>query len=469
MGFSRFRAEVGIRVLLLTLTLSGLVLLVHREPPLYAASAVLVILAVFQVWALIRYTETVARDVTRLLQAVRSRDFTQNFGMKRLGPDFRQLTDALKQVNEDFRDIRAQKESHDHYFQSVVRQVSTGLLSFNRKGDIRLLNDAAANLLNTHPIRNVDQLKRVDRDLPTLLRLLEPGDRKLINLVNGDDRTQIALHASGLTLRGEQFTMVSLQDIGRELDHERLQNELELARQVQQQLFPQKPPAIAGMEITGHCIPARETGGDYFDWLNHPDGRMSLIIGDVSGKGMAAAFYMTLCKGVCQTLASSHISTLDMVRQINTMLVETMEASRFVSVFMGTIDPETDRLTYCRAGHNPPLLIRSATGETEWLQERGLALGVESDPGFSAIQKEATVQLYPGDVLVCYTDGITEAMNQNGEQFGVHRLEQTVNGLLQKDSDTILRTIIEDVQAFVGDECAHDDMTLIVLTVRESA
>ncbi len=467
MGFSRFRLEVVIRTLLLVLTLAGLVFLVLRDPPLYAAAAVITLLAIIQIWSLIGYTETVAREVTRLLQAIRSRDFTQNFGMKRLGSDFEQLADALKQVNEDFRDVRAQKESHDHYLQSVVRQVSTGLLSFNRKGDIRLLNDAAANLLNTHPVHSIYQLKRVDADLPELLQSLQPGDRKLIQLGDGEQQTQIALHASGLTLRGEHFTMVSLQDIGRELDHERLQNELKLARQVQQQLFPHKPPVIAGVDVAGHCIPARETGGDYFDWLLHPDGRVSMIIGDVSGKGMAAAFYMTLCKGVCQTLASSNVTTRDMVRQINIMLSDMMEANRFVSVFMGTLDPGSCRLTYCRAGHNPPLLIRSRNGQTEWLQARGLALGVQNDTGFSAVQTEATIQLYPGDVLVCYTDGITEAMNRNGEQFGTHRLEIAAKEQSQNSAEDILQGILRNVQAFVGDECAHDDMTLIVHAIRE--
>jgi len=465
MVFSRFRLVMFLRIALIALTMVGVVWSVSMDEPMVGLAAILTMLVVAQLWSTIRYAESITREMTRFLQAVQSEDFTQNFDQKRMGEPFLQLGQALKSVSDRFRSIRAEKEGHDQYVQSVIRQVGTGLISFDHQGDVRLINNAAKSLLGIRQLKHIDQLDQVHPGMTDRFRNLEPGDRELMDTAEG----QLSLYATGFTLQGEAFVTVSLQDIAQELDNERMRNELDLAHAVQQQLFPTCPPVRKGLDICGHCIPARETGGDYYDWLDGRDQQLSLIIGDVSGKGMAAAFYMTLCKGFFQSFTDSGLAPAPILEQVNALLSRTMERNRFVSVFFGTVDPGSRQLTYCRAGHNPPLLLRNGETEPEELNARGIALGLEKGLRFNTALQQDALNLAPGDILVCYTDGITEAMDNDDTQYGTGRLARVVVENRNRTATDILNAVFTDVQRFSGQPAPADDMTLIVMSIGASS
>lgn len=463
MVFSRFRVVAAIRVLLLVLTIVVAVGAFFRHPPMITAGLLIILVAVVQVIGLIRYVELVAREMDRFLLAIRTEDFTQSFQHIGLGKSFDQLGKSLKEAGDQFRNIRAEREGHYHYLQTVIRQVGTGLISFNENGDVKLMNNTAKRLLGVQRLRNIAQLSDVDPALVSLFQRLKPGDRYLFQVQHENLPVRLSLYATSFTLRDEVFTMVSVQDIGSELDNERMRKELELAHQVQSRLFPEQKFKVEGVDLAGHCIPARETGGDYYDWFTGNSHALTLVIGDVSGKGMAAAFYMTLCKGFFQSLAESKLSPAATMAQVNQMLSGVMEKNRFVSIFLGQYDSRSGHFTYARAGHNPPILLTADSEEPRFLQARGLALGLETGQRFREAQMQESVDLRVGDLLVCYTDGITEAMDREGNQYGLERMIDVVQARRKDSAQDIMDAIFQDVLTFTAGTPQMDDMTLLIL------
>jgi phosphoserine phosphatase RsbU/P len=242
---------------------------------------------------------------------------------------------------------------------------------------------------------------------------------------------------------------------------ERLNRELEIAREVQRRFFPQKQPAVAGLDYAGLCRPAQSVGGDYYDFRTLTGGRLGVTIGDVAGKGAPAALLMASLQASLRTQAIAG-GTADLARvleNVNTLSREIATASRFSTLFYARYDPSTRRLAYVNAGHNPPMLIRA--GKSRMLETGGLAIGLSRNAKYF----ERELALEPGDVLVAYTDGVTEAMNADRDDFGETRLEQTVNACVDRPASVILNQIVVAVDAFAGGAPQHDDITLVVLKV----
>jgi sigma-B regulation protein RsbU (phosphoserine phosphatase) len=249
------------------------------------------------------------------------------------------------------------------------------------------------------------------------------------------------------------------------LDHEklqeRLQREMDIARTVQQGLLPQSAPALPGWNLAGMNDPAREVGGDFFDYLPLDDGRLGLVIADVADKGLGAAMFMVMCRGLLHTIAKRVASPAKVLVELNEALVELSASDLFVTVFYGVLDPVSGRLDYACAGHNPALLHR-AGGETLELvptKLMGMALGVL--PGIKLA--EATVELRRGDRLVLYTDGITDAVDPAGGMFGLERFSQTVLEAADSDAAGTVVAVLAAVAAFAGNEPQYDDMTLLTI------
>lgn len=266
------------------------------------------------------------------------------------------------------------------------------------------------------------------------------------------DQTALALEVSRLT------ATVAADAVQRE----RLHNEIEIARQVQQRLFPKCAPVVAGLELCGHCSPAETIGGDYYDFLTTPGGELGLAIGDVAGKGVPAALLMAGLQASLRSLTLAGISDLsELLAKLNVLVYEATPTNRFATFFYALYEPSTRRLRYSTAGHNPALLLRSASGEVEWLKTRGIGLGLQR---VSAYQ-QAVVTLEPGDRLVLYTDGVTEARNPAGEEFGVDRLAETVRCCAVPGAAATLDRVLAATTAFAGEAPQFDDITLIVARV----
>ncbi|MFN8358742.1 MAG: PP2C family protein-serine/threonine phosphatase [Candidatus Kapaibacterium sp.] len=244
-------------------------------------------------------------------------------------------------------------------------------------------------------------------------------------------------------------------------EEKRLRDELTAAQVVQRKLLPSKMPTYPLLDVAATCIPAFEVGGDYYDFFPLDDHHLGILIGDVSGKGMSAAFYITLAKGVIVSQIQQSFSPADVLCKVNKLLYDTMERGKFISLIYGIINTESMEFTYAQAGHNP-ILHRSSAGATEMLPARGLALGLDSGQVFNHATTDHTVRIGSGESLILYTDGVTEAVNLSGDEFELSGLLRSASKS-SADSLGLLQGIVTDVQSFIGKAKQHDDITLVVI------
>lgn len=250
-------------------------------------------------------------------------------------------------------------------------------------------------------------------------------------------------------------------------ERERMAKELEIARRVQMSLLPKASPTTAGFDIAGTCIPALEVGGDYYDFVYLPDNRIGIAIGDVSGKGVPAAIYMTLTKGILQSHAEENISPKHVLSKVNSLMYRTIDRNSFVSMFYAILDPVGRTIRFARAGQCPVIFAHHGNERGVFLIPKGMALGLEVGRVFDSVIEEQDVPLHQGDVLVFYTDGFTEAMNSAGDEFGEERLAQSIERHRHLRASSIIAAISADVQTFTAGWQQHDDMTMVVVKVGE--
>jgi sigma-B regulation protein RsbU (phosphoserine phosphatase) len=243
---------------------------------------------------------------------------------------------------------------------------------------------------------------------------------------------------------------------------ERLARELEIAREVQERLFPQEAPETAGLDYAGQCRPAATIGGDYYDFLPLLGGRIGFAIGDVSGKGIPAALLMASLRASLRGLAITPSGSIaEMMSNLNLVIYEASPLDRFATLFYGIFDPASRTFTYVNAGHNAPILLRAASGELVRLAEGGLMIG-----GFRFAQyQQASVTLQPGDTMVMFTDGITEALNADGEEFGEKRIIDSVHGGAGLPAAGLVHGIVCAVESFAAGARQNDDITVVVVRV----
>lgn len=243
---------------------------------------------------------------------------------------------------------------------------------------------------------------------------------------------------------------------------ERLHREMEIARDVQTRLFPQKLPAVAGIEYSGACRPAQSVGGDYYDFFETPNKQFGVAIGDVSGKGVPAALLMAVLHASVRGQAihtGEDLATL--IGHVNRLIYDASAKSHFATLFYAQYDPASRRLVYVNAGHNPPLILR-ASGETEWLKATGPGTGLTRLSRYT----HRDLQLQPGDILIAYTDGLSEAMNLQQEEFGEERLLTASRQVSSLTAPDAIRLLFDTVDQFAGAAPQHDDMTAVIVRLQ---
>lgn len=245
-------------------------------------------------------------------------------------------------------------------------------------------------------------------------------------------------------------------------EKQRLEQEMDLARGIQQRLLPQRIPTFAGADLAAVCTPARVVGGDYLDVHDLGDGKVLLIVADATGKGMPASLLMATVHASQLALRPLNLPVQELVAHLNRVVCLSTSSSTFVTLFAAVYDTRSGHFVYSNAGHNPALLLRKS-GEVEWLSDGGLLLGVMQGMPYEASEG----YLEPGDLVVFYTDGVTEAPRGDDEEFGEERLLQTVADVRDAPASEVLSTLVEAVKAFSGPNTPPaDDLTLIVLKVR---
>jgi phosphoserine phosphatase RsbU/P len=238
----------------------------------------------------------------------------------------------------------------------------------------------------------------------------------------------------------------------------RKEAELNFALEVQRALFPRQLPCTDGLEFSAVCIPARGISGDYYDVLALPDGRLVFAIADISGKGISAAILMANLQAVLRTLVATSLSPHELCYKLNHHLHQVTDPAWFATFFYGEWHSAEQSLRYVNAGHNPPILLRS--GRTQRLVQGGMPLGMFPSPEFET----GEVSLQPSDMLVLYSDGITEAAAADGEEFGEERLQTLVAARQQEPLSGIQGHVLEAVRTWSKEE-PQDDMTLLIVRV----
>lgn len=268
-----------------------------------------------------------------------------------------------------------------------------------------------------------------------------------------DHLTVLTTLASVAAIRVENARLME-----EDLERERFERELNLAREIQQRFQPSGAPNVAGYEMQGISFPCYEIGGDYYDFIARPDGRMVIALGDVSGKGTSAALLMSSLHAAMHAQIPAHKTLGDTISAVNRYLAETIPMNRFITLFCAELDPATGSLSFLNAGHNPPL-IAHAGGSMEQLAAGGIPLGIVAEAAY----REGRTQLHPGDALVIYSDGVSETQNAAGEEYGPVRLYNTVSRYLESTAAGIRDKIEADLTKFAQGTPASDDITLVIV------
>ena len=256
-------------------------------------------------------------------------------------------------------------------------------------------------------------------------------------------------------------------------EKKRMEEELRIARQIQMSLLPRGPLDVPGVSVTALCVPAREVGGDYYDFFPLPHDRLGVLIADVSGKGTSAALYMAELKGLVLSLSQIYQSPRQLLLEVNRIISENLDSRSFITMTYAVLDLHAGTMTYARAGHTPLIFMRRSGDDAgvQILIPDGMVLGLRipgADEKFAELLEEDRVELGTGDVIVLYTDGITEAMNTDSDLFGDGRLSRIVEEHGHLESGELRERILREIEAFVGTADQHDDMTMILLKIERA-
>ncbi len=284
-----------------------------------------------------------------------------------------------------------------------------------------------------------------------VIGLVYVDSRSFVRSFDGNDLNLLTVLGNVAAIRIEHERLAEVEQAERLMERD-----LEQAAIIQRGLLPEAPPRLAFVSLAGHNASCRTVGGDYYDFLPYPDGRVGLVLGDVSGKGIPAAILMASLQARVHLLAEEPGDLSKMMGRLNRILAGHCPTNRFVSLFFCVLDPATGLLDYCNAGHNPPLLMRRS-GELERLQGSGPVLGILPDVGFT----QRTVRMEPGELLLLFSDGVTEAVNPEGEEFGEDRLVREVLAAGEADPRDVVDRVLLALGAWSAGAPPADDVTLL--------
>jgi sigma-B regulation protein RsbU (phosphoserine phosphatase) len=246
-------------------------------------------------------------------------------------------------------------------------------------------------------------------------------------------------------------------------EKKRLDHDLEIARDIQRILLPSEAPAINGFQISGINVPARQVSGDYFDYIHVDKERLGVAIADVSGKGVPASLIMAICRSVLRAEAAGNPSPADVLRKVNRQLYPDIKEDMFISMAYLVLDHQHDGVTLARAGHDAPLWYQRQSQTVTPVKSPGMVVGIDSGSVFDRLTVDFAVPLERNDCLVLYTDGVTETLNSEDDEYGVDRMMQSVRASANDGAQAIVKRIIEDVREFTGSVPQNDDITVIAI------
>ena len=284
-----------------------------------------------------------------------------------------------------------------------------------------------------------------------VLAVANPADRPTFTAPDFDVVKSIADQAA----YSLQYAQV-YQQLG---EKKRLDHEIEVAREIQRVLLPSTAPYIPGFSCSAVNIPAQQVSGDYFDFIKVDDEHWGVVVADVSGKGVPASLIMTMCRSVLRSLAPGRMSPARVLGDLNRQLFPDMGEDMFITMLYLILD-RSGTVTLARAGHETPLLWRAAAQQSEMIDSPGMALGIDAGDTFDEVIRDVTVALEPQDTLVAYTDGINEALDDEGNEFGQDQLRDVLQAAGSSSVDHLVTAIVDRVQQFSSGHPQNDDITL---------
>ena len=285
-----------------------------------------------------------------------------------------------------------------------------------------------------------------------VIGLVYVDSRSFVHEFTPDDLNLLTVLANVAAIRIEHELLQQLRE-----QEERRTQDLKQAAEIQRGILPRGAPAVRGVDLAGHNAPSRTVGGDYYDFITYPDGRVAVVLADVAGKGMSAALLMSNLQARVQILAEEPSDLAGLMQRLDQSIAANSPENRFITMFLGLIDPAAGSLVFSNAGHNPPLLIRES-GEEERLEAMGTVLGVLPEIGY----EEKRQEFRPGDLLVIYSDGVTEAESPEGEEFGEQRLADLLVAHRHEPAAEIVERVIQAVAEWIAGAPPADDVTIVV-------
>ena len=259
------------------------------------------------------------------------------------------------------------------------------------------------------------------------------------------------------------FALVNALTYQEAAEKKQLVSELRTASEIQRILLPDHDPVVPGFSIRGTNRPARFVSGDYFDYIAVDENRIGIAIADVSGKGVAASLLTAMCRSTLRTAVPLNLSPADVLGRLNRMLYPDIREDMFISMAYLLIDRTSDEVVMARAGHDAPLVYRAAAGTVERLQCPGLAIGIDEGAVFERVTRDFRFRMDPGDCLLLFTDGVNEALDQQGDEFGLDRLKDVLARTAPSGAAAVVETVLEEIGRFVGSHPQSDDITLIAI------
>jgi sigma-B regulation protein RsbU (phosphoserine phosphatase) len=246
-------------------------------------------------------------------------------------------------------------------------------------------------------------------------------------------------------------------------EKKRMDSDLQVAQEIQRILLPSGPPNLKNYDIDGINLPARQMSGDYYGYLRVAPDRWGVAIADVSGKGVPASLIMAMCHSAMRGQAPGRISAAQVLGLVNRQIYPDIKEDMFISMAYLLLDENGNDITLCRAGHDAPLLYRAKTREIQKLNPPGMALGIDAGDVFERVTRDFTLQMESGDCLILYTDGVTEALNAKGDEYGPKGISDSIAASASQGATAMRQRLTDDLTAFIGSYPQSDDITLIVI------
>ena len=458
---NKFRIIILTKIILIIVFIL-LSIFVFNEFKLKITALILFIAAIYFIYSLFKYIDKINDNLKKFLTSTKYSDFTQTYLQKNFGPIYGELYNSIAKTYNELSSNRIRAEENLQYLKTLMEQIPSGILSYKENGEIELINKAAKELLNIGDFSNINSIKKKKNYFKFLLENIKLGEEKTIKFYNGVKEKTISVTVSYFKLRDQLYTLITLKDLADEIEKKRLENEMNIAQSVQSSLLPKKIPEYKNYEISTLFRPAKRVGGDFYDFFELDENKLGIVIGDVSGKGLGAAIYTTLIKGIFQTLAYEFSSTTELLIKANSLIYKMLDRKSFITAIYGVLDISKNTLTFSRAGHEPPLLFENNSKEFKIFNQPGLGLGLDKGDILSCNLKELEISLNVDDTILLYTDGLVDLYNYSVQNNNENNFIDIISNNYYKGIN-IMKELEKEIDNYTAAHEQYDDVTIMMI------